>query len=171
MRVHIDLWGPARTESLGGAQYLMQCADSGSAMKHVFPLNNKSSHTVTNTFAAYHILAEKQMGQTLQIVHVDLCREFDNADFLGYCQDHGITVEKVPKALSAANGHVECGNRTIVEGACTQLLDAAMSHGFWAESAVAHTYVQSFIPSSCHPDKVPRQTWYGTDAKPSIAHL
>ncbi|KAJ7166827.1 hypothetical protein C8R46DRAFT_851004, partial [Mycena filopes] len=61
---------------------------------------------------------------------------------------------------SLANGHVERGNRTVIEGVRTQLVESDMSHRFWAEAATAHCYVRGFIPSSRHPDIVPWVAWF-----------
>ncbi|KAJ7773952.1 hypothetical protein B0H16DRAFT_1247752, partial [Mycena metata] len=61
---------------------------------------------------------------------------------------------------SASNGHVERGNRTIIEGTRTQLEESGLDRRWWCEAAAAHAYVRSFIPSSRHPDIVPWMAWF-----------
>jgi hypothetical protein len=121
--------------------------------------------------------AEVQTGRKVKCVRMDLSGEFDNTVILGFCAEWGIHVEKVPKASSAANGHVERGNRTVIEGTRTQLIDSSMSHRFWAEAVAAHCYVRGFIPSSRHPDVVPWVAWFqqkdgnGNLVKLNVSHL
>jgi hypothetical protein len=59
----------------------------------------------------------------------------------------------------------------VIEGTRTQLLDLELLHAFWAESAAAHCYVHSFLPSMQHPDKIPIQVWIGHSTKPNVSHL
>jgi hypothetical protein len=74
--------------------------------------------------------------------------EFDNQIFARYCEDYGITMEKVPKASSAVNGYVEHMNCTIIEDVHTMLLDAKIDCRWWAEAAVAQCYMRWFISSA-----------------------
>lgn len=59
---------------------------------------------------------------------MDLGGEFDNGLFDEFAARRGITMEKVPRNSSAAQGHVERGNRTVVEGARTQLIEGDRPH-------------------------------------------
>jgi hypothetical protein len=146
-------------------------------MKFPLFLNNKCAETSTDVFRTWVVEVEVQMGRKVKCVRMDLGGEFDNTVFLGFCAERGIHVEKVPKASSAANGHVEHGNRTMVEGTRTQLIDSLMSHRFWAKAAAAHCYVRGFIPSSRHPDVVPWVAWFqwkdgnGNLVKLNVSHL
>jgi hypothetical protein len=125
-RIHIDLWGPAQTPSWGKAIYMMLACDSGTSIAFPIFLTRKDADTTTNEFKTFHKTAENQTGKKLHCVRFDMGSEFDNQTFARYCEEHGITMEKVPKASSAANGHVERMNRTIIEGVRTMLLDAKM---------------------------------------------
>ncbi|CAK5276897.1 unnamed protein product [Mycena citricolor] len=120
---------------------------------------------------------EVQTERKLKNVRVDLGSEFDNDVFTNFCRSQGITIERVPKASSAAHGHAERGNRTVIAGARTQLIESGLDAHFWAEAAASHCYVQSFIPSSQHPDSVPWMRWFnkkdnaGQQIRPNISHL
>lgn len=151
----------------------MLISDGGTSLKFPEFLNIKSSQTVTSTFAVWQTEAENQTGRKIQCVRIDLGGEFDSGVFLGHCKTFGIRVEKVPKASSSANGHVERGNRTIIEGVRTQLVDSGLDTRFWAEAATAHAYVRGFIPSARHPDIVPWSKWYknSTERKLNVSHI
>ncbi|KAJ7668020.1 hypothetical protein B0H17DRAFT_950240, partial [Mycena rosella] len=72
--------------------------------------------------------AERQTGKHLHCMHIELGHEFDNDHFLGFCTKQGIRVEKIPKDSLSANGHVKRGNRTVIEGTRTQLVDSGLDH-------------------------------------------
>jgi hypothetical protein len=156
---------------------MMLVSDGGTSMKFPLFLNNKRKETTTEAFEAWVTEAEVQTGKRVKCVRIDLGREFDNELFLGLCAKRGIRVEKIPKASSSANGHVERGNRTIIEGTRTQLIESGMDRRFWAEAATAHCYVRGFIPSSRHPDVIPWVAWFrkkdadGNLVKLSVSHL
>src|ERR1700761_8014309 len=146
-------------------------------MKFPLFLTNKRKETTTQAFESWIIEAEVQTGKTLKRVRVDLGGEFDNDVFRVMCARRGIHIEAIPKDSSSANGHVERGNRTVVEGTRTQLIDAGMDHRFWAEAAMAHCYVRGFIPSSRHPNIIPWVAWFqktdkaGNPVKLNVSHL
>jgi hypothetical protein len=125
-RVHLDLWGKARTPSWSGAIYMMLVADGGTSLKFPLFLNNKRQETSTAAFVEWVTEAEVQTGEVCQCVRFDQGGEFDNEMFQGMCKQRGICVEFTPKDSSSANGHVERGNRTVIEGTRTQLIDANM---------------------------------------------
>ncbi|CAK5269034.1 unnamed protein product [Mycena citricolor] len=176
-RVHLDLWGRARTLSWGQAVYLLLISDGGTSMKFPVFLPDKRKETVLKVFATWVIEAEVQTERRLKIVRVDLGSEFDNDAFTGFCQERGVIIERVPKASSSAHGHAERGNRTVIAGARTQLIEAGLDARFWAEATAAHCYVRGFIPSARHPDSVPWMRWYqkrradGGTVRPNISHL
>jgi hypothetical protein len=176
-RVHLDLWGKARTPSWGHAIYMMLVSDGGTSMKFPLFLTDKTAATTLNAFTIWLTEAELQTGERLRRVRIDLGGEFDNNLFIPFCAKRGIIVEKIPKDSSSANGHVERGNRTVIEGTRTQLIEGNLDHRFWAESATAHCYVRGFIPSTRHPDVVPWAAWFrqkdeaGNLVKLNVSHL
>jgi hypothetical protein len=176
-RVHVDLWGQAQTPSWSGAVYMMLISDGGTSLKFPLFLTNKRKEMTTEVFEMWVVEAEVQTGKRLRCVCVNLGGEFDNNVFRGFCARRGIHVESIPKDSSSANGHAERGNRTVIEGTRTQLIDAGMDHRFWAETATAHCYVREFIPSSRHPDIILWVAWFrkmddaGNLVKLNVSHL
>lgn len=57
-RVYIDLWGPARTQSTRGKQYMMQAVDGKSTHTEGYYLAEKSAETTLEAFKSYHVMAE-----------------------------------------------------------------------------------------------------------------
>ncbi|KAF7372370.1 Retrotransposon Ty1-copia subclass [Mycena venus] len=176
-RVHLDLWGKARTPSWSGAVYMMLVSDGGTSMKFPLFLNNKTAAKTLAVFETWVTEAELQTGEWVLCVRFDLGKEFNNELFLGYCTRWGIRVEKIPKDSSSANGHIERGNCTMIKGTRTQLIDSGLDHRFWAESAMEHCSVRGFIPSTRHPNTIPWVAWFqkknmkGDPIKLNVSHL
>jgi hypothetical protein len=66
--VHIDIWGPAMTQSAGGAKYFMLIVDGATSYKTVYFLSSKSADATLKVFKEFHRQAERQTGKTLKRV-------------------------------------------------------------------------------------------------------
>jgi len=55
---NIDIWGPARVQSTGGALYTMKFHDSGSSRHCSFFLKNWTADTVVNLLSLYKSQSE-----------------------------------------------------------------------------------------------------------------
>lgn len=67
-RAHINLFGPARMVTCGGATYLMLCTDSRSSFRVPYYLNNKWKETGVKVLHEYQTMAEKQTGRLLKTI-------------------------------------------------------------------------------------------------------
>ena len=86
--LHIDLFGPSRTLSLGGKSYCLVCVDDFTRFTWVIFLSHKS-----DTFSAFSALCKRiQNVISLAILNIrsDHGREFDNDEFILFCNEHGI---------------------------------------------------------------------------------
>ncbi|PPQ82316.1 hypothetical protein CVT24_002271 [Panaeolus cyanescens] len=77
-RVHVDLWGPARVQSVGGAKYLMILTDGASSYRVAYTLADKSAETVLALIKRYKAMAEKETGKKLKCLRLDMGKEFYN---------------------------------------------------------------------------------------------
>ncbi|KAF8831255.1 hypothetical protein HHX47_DHR1000495 [Lentinula edodes] len=168
-RVHLDLFGPARTQTRGGATYLMLCTDGKSSFRVPYYLTNKRKETGVKALHEYRTMAEKQTGKVLKIIRIDGGGELNNTLVDAYCTEHGIVIENVPHDSSAANGVAERAFRTVMEGTRTLLEDADMPYTFWGEASSTFIYINNFVPSSRFPDVVPVEAW--TRKRHDISHL
>lgn len=159
--VHVDLWGPSSVSSLGGATYMMVAVDGGSSFISVFFLTRKDATTTLTAFTAYHMESERQTGRKLKEVRVDAGREWVNESWSAYLQTHGIVLRVTTPYAHAQNGVAERANRTILEGVRCVLAESALSRELWAEAASAQVYTRNLLPSSRHPNTIPRETWTG----------
>ncbi|CAI7890961.1 unnamed protein product [Closterium sp. NIES-53] len=74
--VHMDLWGPVRTPSLGGVVYVLSLIDDFTRRVWSFPLPNKESATVAKVLRQWHKDVELECGRKLKAVRSDRGGEF-----------------------------------------------------------------------------------------------
>lgn len=63
--VSFDLWGPSRTQSVGGKVYLMIIVDAGTSYKYGAYLADKSDSTTLAAFETFRAHAESFTGQKI----------------------------------------------------------------------------------------------------------
>ncbi|KAF5389240.1 hypothetical protein D9757_003484 [Collybiopsis confluens] len=171
-RISLDLWGPARTKSLGGAYYMLLACDDGTGIPFPYFLANKEGPTVLRNVENFVTMAERQTGRKLRVIRIDMGREFDNKQMDAWCAARGILIEKIPKASSAANGQVERANGTIIEGVRAMIEDSELDHRFWAEAASAYHYIRGMLPNARHPGIIPWEKWYEAKrTRVNVSHL
>jgi hypothetical protein len=108
-QVYIDLWGPARVRSVGGAEYMMVFNDGGSSYQVGYFLNSKSADTTLSTFTEFHVKLEWETGKKLIRLRVDMGSKFFNQKWRDYTTKHGIIVEYSTSYAHGQNGVAECG--------------------------------------------------------------
>ncbi len=81
---NIDIWGPARVASAGGALYAMKFHDSGSSRRKSFFLDNRLAETTLHAFITYRTKAEKITGKLMIYVRADNAPEFTSKLWADY---------------------------------------------------------------------------------------
>uniref|UniRef100_A0A2N9FEH3 CCHC-type domain-containing protein n=1 Tax=Fagus sylvatica TaxID=28930 RepID=A0A2N9FEH3_FAGSY len=142
--MHLDIWGPVRTPSKGGAQYFMSFIDDYSRKVWVYFLKNKSE--VFAKFKIWKAKVENQTERKIKCLRIDNGTEYRDGDFLKFCEEHGIkrhfTVRKTPQQ----NGVAERLNRTITETArCLRVaLDGKVAEEVWTGQEVDYSFMRIF---------------------------
>ncbi|GBL91727.1 Retrovirus-related Pol polyprotein from transposon TNT 1-94 [Araneus ventricosus] len=77
-KVHMDLWGPAPVNSLGGSKYFLSIIDFSRKID-VFTLKSKSE--VFSIFKEYLSRVQRELGRKLKSVRTDNGMEFCHKDF------------------------------------------------------------------------------------------
>jgi Reverse transcriptase (RNA-dependent DNA polymerase)/GAG-pre-integrase domain/gag-polypeptide of LTR copia-type len=165
--VSFDLWGPSRTQSVGGKSYLMIIVDGGTSYKYGAYLSDKSDLTTLAAFDIFRTKAETLTKSKLCRLRTD--GAFDTAAWRDYTQKHGITHEITAPYSSAQNGLAERALRTTIDDVRTLLRDSGLSHSYWAEAAAHSIYTRNLIPSRRHPNRIPIEMFLGK--RQDIAHL
>lgn len=130
-RVHLDLFGPSKMQTRGGASYLMLCTDGKSSFWIPYYLTNKWKETGLKALHKYWVMAEKQTRKVLKTIQINGSRKLNNSLVDAYCKENRIIIKKVPHDSSAANGVVKQSFWTVMEETHTLLENADLPYLFW----------------------------------------
>ena len=111
-QVHSDVCGPMKTRTLGGCVYFLTFVDDYS--RKLWSYAMKSKDQVFEIFKEWHVLVERETGETLKCIRTDNGGEYIGM-FNVYCKKHGIRHEQSVPKTPQHNGLAERMNRTIVE--------------------------------------------------------
>ena len=89
--LHVDLMGPTRTESMGGKRYIMVVVDDFSRYSLVEFLREKSEACDKIERLCKRLQNEKRVP--IVKIKSDHGKEFENAKFEAFCNEHGIKNE------------------------------------------------------------------------------
>ena len=137
--LHMDLFGPSRTPSLGGKSYAYVIVDDFSKYTWVLFLSQKNE--AFYEFSKFCNKAQNKKGFTITCIRSDHEREFENIDFEEYCNEHGINHNFSAPRTPQQNRVVERKNRTLQEIARTMLNENNLPKYFWAEVINTSCYV------------------------------
>lgn len=165
--LHIDLFGPSRTLSLGGKPYCLVCVDDYSRFTKVIFLVHKSD--TCYAFSALCKRIQNMINLAICGIRSDYGREFDNDDFILFCDEHDIDHNfSAPRTLQQ-NGVVERKNRVLEEMARTMLCENGLPRYFWVEAVNTTCYVVNRAMIKPILKKTPYELLKGR--KPNISHL
>ena len=162
-----DLWGPARTQSIGGARYFMSFTDDYSRKISVVFLKDKSE--ATERMKEYITYLERKWERLPKAIRVDNGKEFVNKELTGWCRKKGIDLQRTAPYSPSQNGVAERFNRTLMELSRAMLIAKDLPHFLWAEAVSYAAYIRSSVPTRALNDKTPYEAWTGQ--KPNVSHL
>ncbi|GBN01231.1 Retrovirus-related Pol polyprotein from transposon TNT 1-94, partial [Araneus ventricosus] len=165
-KVHMDLWGPAPVNSLGGSKYFLSIIDDFSRKIDVFTLKSKSE--VFSIFKEYLSRVQRELGRKLKSVRTDNGLEFCHKDFEIFLRNLGIKIERTSFYTPELNGIAERFNRSSMEAVRTMLQDSGLQPRFWAEALHAYVHTKNRCSHKLTEGKTPMEIWSGH--KPSIRH-
>ena len=165
--LHMDLWGPCRTVSAGGARYLLTVTDDYSRYATIYPLKTKDQ--AIDAFRVYVNQWENQLNSTVRRIRTDNGLEFCNSTFAAYAQEKGIIHERTNTYSPKMNGVAERLNRTMLEGARTLLIDSGLPKFLWGEMCNSFIYIKNRFPQRKLGKKTPFEMFTGK--KPSVNHF
>ena len=86
--VHSDLWGPAKTTSMGGCKYYVTFIDDHTRKVWVYFMKEKSEVFVY--FQNFRVLVEKSTNMQVKCIRSNGGGEYFSNEFYDYLQKHGI---------------------------------------------------------------------------------
>jgi transposase InsO family protein len=166
-RVHIDIWGPARTPTAGKARYLLTCQDDYTRRTQIFFLKRKSD--ALDAFRDYIALVENHCESKVKTVRRDNGGEFTSHEFSRLLANNGIEAIPIPPDAHSQNGRVERQHLTIFNLVRTYLIDTGLPDTFWGEAAAYAVHVRNHLPRPGSIDS-PISIWTGRPSK-QLSHL
>lgn len=119
--IHMDLFGPSRTKSLGGNYYGFVLVDDYSRFTWTIFLHSKDE--TFSAFTRFAKLSHNKINSKVVTIRSDHGREFQNHLFVDYCDKHDIEHNFSAPHTPQQNGVVERKNRVLEELARTMLIE------------------------------------------------
>ena len=157
--IHTDIWGPAKTTSLGGKHYFVTFVDDFSRRVWVYTL--KSKDEVFETFLVWKKMVENQTGRKIKVLRSDNGTEYINDQFSYFCNKEGISRHFTVRDTPQQNGVAERMNRTLLEKVRCMLSNAGLDKRFWAEAVMYASHLIYRLPSAALNGKTPLVVWSG----------
>jgi hypothetical protein len=164
-RVHSDICGPFRTQSMGGSKYFATLIDDRSRHVEVYFLKTKGEFAAR--FKEYCTFWSKHKRTQLKYLHSDNGGEYTSDEMRDYCLENGVKQEFTVPETPEQNGVAERMNRTIVERGRAMLDCAGMPAQFWAEAMLAASDITNNVPCVANEGVPPVVIWDG--AQPQLA--
>ncbi|KAJ9544292.1 hypothetical protein OSB04_023999 [Centaurea solstitialis] len=139
--IHMDLCGPARTESLARKKYMLVLVDEFSRFTWLEFLPAKSD--AADRIIAFIKRIQVLLGRRVKKLRSDNGTEFRNAKLQSFLEDVGISHNFSAVRTPQQNGVVERKNRTLVEAARSMIAHSGVPQSFWAEAVSTACYTQN----------------------------
>ncbi|KAJ9546781.1 hypothetical protein OSB04_019324 [Centaurea solstitialis] len=139
--LHMDLFGPVNTQSIGGKLYTLVIVDEYSRYTWVFFLRSKSD--ASQEIINFILQMEKYNQITVRSLRSDHGTEFKNSVLDDFLVSKGISQNFSSVRTPQQNGVAERRNRTLIEAARSILIEARLPLQFWAEAVNTACYTQN----------------------------
>ncbi|XP_040364388.1 uncharacterized protein LOC121050018 [Rosa chinensis] len=162
--LHMDLMGPAQSESLGGKSYILVVVDDFSRYTWVNFLKDKTETFESFKNLSQKLIIEKQSSNNCLVrIRSDNGTEFKNASFSNYCHELGVSHEFSAPITPQQNGIVERKNRVLLDMARVLLHAAGLSKNFWAEAISTACYTINRVFLRPGNDQTAYELWKGSN--------
>jgi hypothetical protein len=166
---NIDIWGPARVQSTGGALYAMKFHDSGSSHRRSFFLKNRTADTVLDSLSLYKSQSESITSKRMVYIRTDNAPEFTGSLWTDFCKINGIIMVPTAPYSSGSNGTAERSIGITTGSVRIMLNDAKLPAKWWAEAWAYSEMVENLLPSTRHPGVIPEEKFTGQ--KQDVGHI
>jgi transposase InsO family protein len=162
-----DLWGPARTPSIGLHKYYIQFTDDASRHCTIRFLKDKTE--AFDRIKDYVALVENKLGRPPKYMRFDSGSEYVNHKVRSFCASKGIEVQFTAPYSHEQHGIAERFNRTLIELARSMLIAKGLPVRLWAEAVSYAAYIRNRVQTRALKDATPEEMWSGK--KQDISHL
>jgi len=165
--LHMDLFGPSRTKSLGGNYYGLVIVYDYSRFTWTLFIATKDN--VYLAFKKFTKVIQNEKGCRTSTIKSDHGGEFQNERFDKFCEKHGIKHNFSAPRTPQQNEVVERKNRSLEKLARTLLNETNLPKYLWADAISTTCYVLNKVLIRPILKKTPYELFKGR--KPNISHL
>jgi len=165
--LHLDLFGPFRTMSLGGNYYALVIVNDFS--RFTWTLFQAAKNETFYSFKKLAKVLENEKGSKIVSLRSDHGGEFQNEKFEHFCEKHGIKYNFLAPRTPRHNGVVERKNRSLQELARTMQNETSLPKYFWADAVDTTSYVLNRVLIRPILKKTPYELFKGR--RPALNHL
>lgn len=166
-RVVSDVWGPARTISIGGWKYYISFGDD--CVRYVVALFLREKGEAPKRIKERVAKIKQRFGKGPTYLRVDNGKELVNDEVKEFCAQEGITIETSAPYSPSQNGIAERYNRTLIELVRAMLIAKGLPLFLWDEGVSHATYIRNRSPTRALKGKTPFEAWTGK--KPDVSHF
>ena len=165
--IHMDLAGPMRTDSTGGARYFLLLKDDCSGLMFVYFIREKNQviNKMKEFLIDWYALTN---GIKIRCMRSDNGTEFVNAGVKNLLINERIKHEVSTPYVPQQNGTIERAMRTVCESARAMLHGNNCPTHLWGEAVATAVHIMNRIP--CY-DMKESPLEIVTGSKPDISHL
>ena len=157
--IHLDLFGPSRTLSLGGKRYTFVIVDDFSHFTWILFLANKFD--AFNEFQKFCKKVQNEKNLKIFKIRSDHGGEFENEDFESFCENNGFEHNFSFPRTPPQNEVVERKNRTLQEMTRIMLCVNNLTKYFQAEAVNTACYISNHVLLRPILNKTPFELWFG----------
>ena len=166
VRLHADLFGGGNTlPGIAGYRYGAILTDEATRMR--FPMTMKSKDAICDESKILFRKIETFTGRKMQYFRSDDAGEYQL--LVPYFEEKGIIWEKSAPYAQDQDGVTKHSIRTIIERACTMLINAGLPAKLWPEALSAACYITNRLPTKALQGKTPYEAWH--KRKPDLSNL
>ncbi|CAH9114878.1 unnamed protein product [Cuscuta europaea] len=165
--IHMDLFGPVETPSVGGKKYTLVMVDDYSRYTWTVFLSKKNETLQKLPSLLKQLQTEKNLK--VKTIRSDRGTEFVNQVIKDFCDQNGTFHQLSAARTPQQNGVAERRNRTLKEAARTMIAESGLPMRYWAEAINTACYTQNRSMINKNHQKTPYELWKGR--KPNISYF
>lgn len=168
--VHLDIFGPLRTESFHKNKYILGLIDSHSGFVSLYYQATKSGTETAKNFQKYLAWAERQCNRKLLAIRADNGLEFINQEMFHTTDFFGIEIQTTCKYTPQQNGRIERFWSTLANGMRSILIDCHLPHEAWEDIATTVQTIENLVPKKGEIVN-PANLFFGHKKKPCLEYM
>lgn len=166
--MHMDIWGPASTQTIGHKRYTLTIVDDASRWLHMPLMCHKSDAYAA--YVAFQTFLQTQFGITIKQLQSDNDGSFLSEQFQSFLTLQGTLHRRTTHDTPQQNGAVERVHGSIFNAVRTSMVASDLPRWTWGESLSYVVFLYNRLPHATLNFKSPYEVRFGT-LPPDMARI